>query len=166
MDCNPPSSSVHRIIPARILEWAAISSFRGIFTTEAQGKPLLPLCVLAAQLCPTLCNPMDWGLPGSSVHRIFQARILQWVAILFSRGSSRSRDRTTSLPHCRKILYCLSHQGLFGMLLKDYICLKYLHGSWLSVVLPWSPVTYQYFTFCPKANCNLQKLQVRRGEKR
>ena len=43
------------------------------------------------QLCPTLCNPMDWRLPGSSVHGIFQARILEWIAISFSRGSSPPR---------------------------------------------------------------------------
>ena len=50
--------------------------------------------VLVSQLCPTLCNPMDCSLPGSSVHRILQARIMEWVAILFSRGSSLSSDRT------------------------------------------------------------------------
>ena len=44
--------------------------------------------------CPTLCNPMDCSLPGSSVHGIFQARVLEWVAIPFSRGSSWPRDRT------------------------------------------------------------------------
>ena len=47
-----------------------------------------------AQSCPTLCDPMDCSLPGSSVHEVFQSRILQWVAISFSRGSSRPRDRT------------------------------------------------------------------------
>ena len=41
-----------------------------------------------AQSCPTLCDPMDCSLPGSSVHRIFQARVLEWVASSFSRGSS------------------------------------------------------------------------------
>ena len=46
------------------------------------------------QSCPTLCGPMDYSLPGSSVRRILQARILEWVAILFSRGSSRPRDWT------------------------------------------------------------------------
>ena len=40
------------------------------------------------QLCLTLCDPMNCSLPGSSVHSIFQARILDWVAIFFSRGSS------------------------------------------------------------------------------
>ena len=43
------------------------------------------VCVLVAQLCPTLCNPMHCSQPGSSVHRIFQARILEGVAISFSK---------------------------------------------------------------------------------
>ena len=42
--------------------------------------------VEVTQLCPTLCNPVDYSLPGSSVHGILQARILEWVAISFSRG--------------------------------------------------------------------------------
>ena len=45
-------------------------------------------------MCPTLCDPMDCNPPGSSVHEIFQARIPEWVAISFSRGSSQPRDRT------------------------------------------------------------------------
>ena len=49
--------------------------------------------VLVTQSCLTLWDPMDRSLPGSSVHGIFQARILEWVAISFSRGSSRPRDR-------------------------------------------------------------------------
>ena len=50
--------------------------------------------VLVTKLCPTLCDPMDCSLPGSSVHGIFQARVLEWVAISFSRASSWPRDRT------------------------------------------------------------------------
>ena len=47
-----------------------------------------------AQSCPTLCDPVDCSPPGSSVHGILQARILEWVAISFSRGSSWPRDQT------------------------------------------------------------------------
>ena len=47
-----------------------------------------------AQSCPTLCDPVDFSLPRSSIHGIFQARVLEWVAISFSRGSSQPRDRT------------------------------------------------------------------------
>ena len=47
-----------------------------------------------AQMCPTFCEPMDCSLTGSSVHGIFQARVLEWIAISFSRGPSRPRNRT------------------------------------------------------------------------
>ena len=47
-----------------------------------------------AQSCPSLCDPINRSLPGSSVHGTFQARILEWVAISFSRGSSQPRDWT------------------------------------------------------------------------
>ena len=56
----------------------------------------MSVCVLVAQLCATLCDPSDWGPPGSSVRRIFQARIVEWVAIPFSRGSPQPRDLTGS----------------------------------------------------------------------
>ena len=46
------------------------------------------VCVLFTQSCPTLCNPMDCSLPGFSVHGILQARLLEWIAIPFSRGFS------------------------------------------------------------------------------
>ena len=45
-----------------------------------------------AQSCPTLCNPMDCSLPGSSVHGILQARMWEWVAVPFSKGSSQPRN--------------------------------------------------------------------------
>ena len=48
----------------------------------------------AAQSCPILCDPMDCSPPGSSVRGILQERILEWVAVPSSRGSSRPRDRT------------------------------------------------------------------------
>ena len=51
------------------------------------------MCVLVAQSYPTLCDPMDCSPPGSSVHRIFQTRILEWIAIPFSTGSSLPRDQ-------------------------------------------------------------------------
>ena len=54
-------------------------------------------CVLVAQLCLTLCNPIDWAhpLPQLSVHGILQPRVLERAAISFSRGSSQPRDQTT-----------------------------------------------------------------------
>ena len=68
------------------------------FTINPAGKPfifLVTLKVSVAQSCPTVCNPMDYSLPGTSVHWIFQARILEWVALSFScRSSPRPRDWT------------------------------------------------------------------------
>ena len=56
---------------------------------------LLEWSYICAQSYPTLCNPMDCSPPGYSVHAIFQARILEWVAISYSRGSSRPGDWTS-----------------------------------------------------------------------
>ena len=49
---------------------------------------------VCVQSCPTLCDPMDCSPPGPSVHGILQARILEWIAISYSRGSSRPRNQT------------------------------------------------------------------------
>ena len=78
-----------------------VSQFHCV-TTEDSVK------VLVAQSCPTVCDSMDWSPPGSSVRGIFQARILERVAISFSRGYSRPRDRDPGLWRCREILYCLA----------------------------------------------------------
>ena len=66
------------------------------------GLKYFHACVRAKSLssCLTLCDPMDDGLPGSSVHGILQAKILKWVAISYSRGSSWPRDQT--------LVYCIA----------------------------------------------------------
>ena len=68
------------------------------------------------QSCPTLCDPMDCSLPGSSVHGILQERILEWVALASSRGSSQPRDQTIiSYISCigRQRLSCSTACGIF-----------------------------------------------------
>ena len=65
---------------------------------------------LVTQSYPTLCDPVNCSLPGSSVRGVFQARILEWVAILFSRGPNQGSS-PGFLHCCRHILYHLSHQG-------------------------------------------------------
>ena len=102
IDCGLSGSSIHGIFQARILEWVAISFSRrssqpreewgsiGIHThTYMHAKSLLSR--------PTLCDPMDCSPPGSSVHGNLQARILEWVAMPSSRGSSQPRIKTTFL---------------------------------------------------------------------
>ena len=78
MDKGAWQATVHRIANSQkgLSEWARI------------------IALLVAQSCPTLCDPMDCSPSGSSVHGILQARILVWVAMPFSRGSSWCRDGT------------------------------------------------------------------------
>ena len=109
---GPPGFSAYGILQARILEWVAIpfsresswprdwtwvSCIAGSFFTiwaTTPGKAWTQQWSEVAQSCPTLCDPMDCNPPGSSAHGIFQARVLEWVAISFARGSSQPRDRT------------------------------------------------------------------------
>ena len=67
----------------------------------------VPCHAKSLQSCPTLCHPVDYSPPGSSVPGILQARILEWVTVLFSRGSSQPRDRTHIYISCigRQVLY-------------------------------------------------------------
>ena len=78
----------------------------GIFLPKEAPKSLCACSVI--QLCPTLCNHMNISPPGSSVHGILQTKILEWIAIFSSRGSSPSKDQThASCVSCtgRQILY-------------------------------------------------------------
>ena len=125
MDCSSPGSSVHGYSPGKnsgvqlpcpppgdlpnprikpmsptlqldSLLSEPLNSFQG----PRQFKPHWflpgPFCVWVTQLCLTLCEPMDWGSPGSSIYGISQSRILEWVAIPFVRGSSQPRGWTWS----------------------------------------------------------------------
>ena len=66
------------------------------------------VCVCSVtQSCPALCNPMEYSLAGSSVHGIIQARILEWVAMPSSRGSSQPRDKP-----CVSYVSCIGRQNL------------------------------------------------------
>ena len=69
------------------------------------------VCVCAhvlTQSYPTLCSPMNRKLPGSSVHGIFQARLLEWVAISYSRGSSRPKDLTPTSWHLLQAFFTIA----------------------------------------------------------
>ena len=77
---------------------SCVSQITGrVFTSELPGNPSIGYSEWVSEVsqsCPTLCHPVDCSPPGSSMHGILQAGILKWVAISFSRGSSRPRDRT------------------------------------------------------------------------
>ena len=82
-------------------------------------------CCLVAKWCPTLCNSMDCSSTSSSIHGIYQARILEWVAISYSRGSSRPRTKPMSLVSLALASGSLplSHLGSPG---KSWLLSKYL----------------------------------------
>ena len=81
-------------------------SFRKIYVKPRQGRA--GMCAQSLQLWPTLRDPMDCSPPGSSVHGILLARILEWVAMPSSRGLNL---HLLCLLHCRWILYPLRHLG-------------------------------------------------------
>ena len=105
---------------------------------------LLKLRSEVTQLCLTLCNPMDCSLPGSSVHGIFQARILEWVAMSFSRRSSWPRNRTqvsrivgrcfTSEPPGKS----LGAPNLFISILEMGIIIWIKTGDYLASLTQWT----------------------------
>ena len=113
--------------------------------------PKISLCVSAKplQLCPTLCNPVDYSPPGSSVHGILQARILEWVAISFSRGSSWPRNWTH--------VSCLLHWQAGSLLLAPPGMLKSTHESFKifspNPSLPPHPLLIQLSNFSFLNNC-------------
>ena len=82
------------VCPHAALTWKACPSECRCTSRNVQGCGILFVCVLVTQSCLTLCDPMDYSLPSSSVHGILQAKILEWVAIPFSRESSQPADQT------------------------------------------------------------------------
>ena len=87
-----------------ILSWSEVQIIRG--QKDPSGAFSRPgNCCSVAKVCLTLCHPPDCSPPGSSVHRISQARILEWVSISFSRGSSQPRDQTHVSSIGRWVLY-------------------------------------------------------------
>ena len=86
-------------ISKRQQSWAGVSLRAFSFLRPLKmcldiGMPSVEREREVTQSCPTLCEPRDYSLPSSSVHGIFQAIVLEWIAISFSRGSSQPRDRT------------------------------------------------------------------------
>ena len=99
-----PGSSVHGDSPGKDTGLGCHFLLQGIFPTQglklyvlhgwANALPLTHLKSVVAQSCPTLCDPTDCSLPGSSVHGMLQAGILEWAAMPSSGGSSPPGDRT------------------------------------------------------------------------
>ena len=114
--------------------------------------------VLVTQSCLIFCDPTNCSPPGSSVHGILQARILEWVAICFSRGSSQSRDQTQ--------VSCIAGRlfTIWATMEPTWISSRYLTLSMTKskalllpdVFIPWFSVPQQMAT--PSSHCSRQNL--------
>ena len=104
------------------------------------GAPMLPMLGACesevAQSCLTLCNPMDYSLPGSTVHGIFQARILEWIAISFSSISSQPRDWTRVSRIVSRCFTIWAIREVFHKWLYSNMCYS---GEWKEAVIELSP---------------------------
>ena len=107
------------------------------------------VCVLVTQSCPTLCNPMDCTLPGFFVHGILQARILEWVAIPFSRGSSQPKDQT-QISCITGYLYHLSYQGSPNIINPFMIILNDERLKTFPLILGTRQVSHSYHFYLPQ----------------
>ena len=111
--------------------------------------------VLVAQSCLTLCNPMECSLPGSSVHGILQARILEWVAIPFSRGSSQPREWTWVSCTTGRFFTVWATREVPVLLSKSFLLIYFIYSS-LYLLTPYSycpfplhvPFSNHKFVFC------------------
>ena len=88
-------------------EYMWIYMYACVYKYICMCDSVVELCTKSLQSCLTLCDPLDCNPPGSSVHRILQARILELVAIPFSRGSSWPRDWT-----CISCVSCIAGDSL------------------------------------------------------
>ena len=136
IDGSASGSTVPGILQARTLEWVAIA-FSNAWKWKVKVKSLSPF-VLYSQSCPILCDPLDCSQPGSPVHGSPQARILEWVAIFFSRGSSRHTDWTR--------VSCIVADSSPSEPPTDSKCSQY---TWFSIPLA------QFFPSCNSSTMNI-----------
>ena len=130
-------------------------------------KPINYCCHLVSHLCLTLCDSMDYSTPGSSVHGISQARILEWVAIPFSSGCSKPRNELMS-PALQADSLPLSHLGSsktckYVLTLQSFNLRPRFFFFWFSLVwacclwvhsIFFSQVTLQYLVYHFQFRCH------------
>ena len=128
-------SFCHHICKCNFSSICEVCGHSGVMNTTVRRKK-----VLVVQSCLILCDPMDCSPPGSSVYGILQARILEWIAIPFSRGSSQPRNQTFTIWATRDQTASVQILTLPLGLLGKLLILPYLNflsfRTWL-VVVPW-----------------------------
>ena len=121
--------------------------------------------MLVAQSCSTLCNPTECSSPGSSVHGIFQSRILVWVAIHFSKGSSWSMDWTLVSPIAGRFFTIWATGKAQYLIITEWMTSKYYGFTIICIVqyflkLPTDfsvPLKLYFFLSLIPLDCNLGK---------
>ena len=165
----------HSQQPTRLLcPWDSLGKNTGVgchFLLQYHNIPVIHnIHNMHAQSCLTPCHPMDWSPPGSSVHGIFQVRILEWVAMPSSRGFSWPRDQTSiSCVSCigRQILYCWTTWEAWEDVIflckinknlwKSKVVLSGIYQVFVSLILFWNTSV--------SVNCGLIELVGLGGEK-
>ena len=144
------SRQEHQVWGCQILPWEAALLTEPVLQCCFHEPPLSPsLCsdpskCVRPQLCSTLCDPMDSSLPDSSAHDILQTRILVWVAISSSRGSSWPRHWT-----CISCVSCFGSQILY---------------HWVSQEAPWPLQSLSFILQgrrCVQANTGIRKMSIK-----
>ena len=117
VDCSTPVFPVHHQLPELTQTHVHLVS-DAIQPSHPLSSSSPPACTgcggLVNKSCLTLATPMDYSLPGSSIHGIVQARILEWVAISFSGGSSRPRDQNQISCIASRIFTCWTTREALG----------------------------------------------------
>ena len=138
LKCSPPGFSVHEDSPGKNTGVGCHALLQGIFPTQELNQgPLLCRQILyqlsyqkeseVAQLCPTLCDPMNCSQPGSSVHGDFPGKNTGVCCHALLQGIFPTQGSNLGLPHCRQILYHLSHQGSPRIL--EWVAYSFSRGS-------------------------------------
>ena len=120
MICDAPQISLHLPIRKATAE---------VIEPNKAGAAFVCWMLFRCSVVSNSCDPMDYSPPGFSAQEISQARILEWVAICFSRGSSQARDRTHVSCIGRQILYhraTMEALCVFTQCLKLYLCFQFI----------------------------------------
>ena len=121
-----------------LLQWMINQSLKilsGISTSFLYTRVCVYVCVLVTQSCLTLCNLMDCRPPGSSVHGILQANILEWGSHALLQGIFLTQGLNPGLLHCRHIFYHLNHKEPSSIRLNSNIF--FIWGTEPHPITPW-----------------------------
>ena len=127
--------------------WATREAHKAFTSASLTTFKPLTVCAVSRSAMSDSCNPIDRSLPGSSVHGILQTRILEWVAISFSRRIFPIQGSNPGLLHCRQTLYRLSYKWSFLLVTivqyqnqevdTDALCVytSFLSQMWITVAI-------------------------------